>query len=63
VLEVITENVKAIKLYDGIGFEIGKNDMCYAGIISVETQEEFTLREIAFNTVKWDEIPNQTLQS
>lgn len=50
--EGITENVKAIKLYEGIGFEIGKNDTCYAEIILVETQDECTLREIAFNTVK-----------
>lgn len=62
-LEVITENVKAIKSYEGIGFEICKNYKCFAGTISVEVQNNYILKEVTFNAVNWDKIPNQTLYS
>lgn len=62
-LEVITENVKAIKSYEGIGFEICKNYKCYAGIITVETQNNYALKEVTFNAVNWSELPNQELYS
>lgn len=62
-LEVITENVKAIKSYEGIGFGICKNYKCYAGIISVETQKNYALKEVAYNVVNWSKLPNQELYS
>jgi hypothetical protein len=62
-LEVITENVKAIKSYEGIGFKICKNYKCYAGIITVETQNNYALKEVTFNAVNWSELPNQELYS
>ncbi len=62
-LEVITKNVKAIKSYEGIGFEIGKHYKCFGGAISSETQDKFTLREVGFNAVNWNAIPNQNLYS
>jgi GNAT superfamily N-acetyltransferase len=62
-LEVITENVKAIKSYEGIGFKIGRHYKCFAGTISAETQDKFTIREVGFNAVHWNAIPNQALQS
>ncbi len=62
-LEVITENVKAIKSYEGIGFNICKHYKCFGGTISVETQNNYTLKEVSFEAVDWDGIPNQTLYS
>lgn len=62
-LEVITENIKAIKSYKDIGFEICKNYKCFAGRISVEAQNNFAIKEVAFSSVDWDKIPNQDLYS
>ncbi len=62
-LEVITENVKAIKSYEGIGFEKCKHYKCFGGTISVENQNNYTLREVDFDAVNWGEIPNQELYS
>jgi ribosomal protein S18 acetylase RimI-like enzyme len=63
VLEVITENVKAIKSYEGIGFEKCKYYRCFGGIISVEDLTNYALREVDFSFVDWDTIPNQELYS
>lgn len=62
-LEVITENVKAIKSYEGIGFEICKHYKCFGGTISVEAENNYILKEVNFKTVNWDTIPNQNLYS
>jgi GNAT superfamily N-acetyltransferase len=63
VFEVITENVKAIKSYEAIGFKIGRHYKCFGGVISAEIQDKFTIREVGFNAVYWNAIPNQALQS
>ena len=62
-LEVITENVKAIKSYEAIGFEICKHYKCFGGAISVEDHNNYRLRDLDFNAVNWDTIPNQDLYS
>jgi len=62
-LEVITENTKAIKSYQGIGFKKCKHYKCYGGTISVETQNNYTLKEVNFDAVNWESIPNQNLYS
>ena len=62
-LEVITENVKAISSYEGVGFKIEKHYKCFGGTISSESPDEFTLKELDFNAVDWDNIPNQTFYS
>lgn len=62
-LEVITDNVKAIKSYEGIGFKICKHYKCFSGAISVEAQNKYTLKEMSFDAVNWDTMPNQELYS
>ena len=62
-LEVITENVKAIKSYEAIGFEICKHYKCFGGTITVEDSNKYALREVDFSFVHWDTIPNQDLYS
>ena len=63
VLEVITENVKAIKSYEGIGFRIEKNYRCYSGSIQTDNEAKFTLKDVSFHAVNWHKIPNQTFYS
>ena len=58
-LEVITENEKAIKAYQSVGFEICKKYRCYAGDIHVEYPEQPKIKEINFQDVDWDTLPNQ----
>jgi ribosomal protein S18 acetylase RimI-like enzyme len=62
-LEVITENVKAIKSYEGIGFKKCKHYKYYGGVISVEGQNNYRLKEVTFNAINWQALPNQELYS
>lgn len=62
-LEVITENEKAIKSYEGIGFKICKHYNCYKGTISSESKNEFILNKVSYEDVNWDALPNQDLYS
>ena len=59
VLEVITENEKAIRAYKGIGFEICKRYKCYAGNVKIENPDLFELKEIALQNIDWEKLPNQ----
>ena len=59
VLEVITKNAIAIKLYERIGFEKCKEYKCFEGEIQIDSTEEVILNEIALNDVNWNSIPNQ----
>lgn len=59
VLEVITENERAIRAYKGIGFEICKTYKCYAGNIKIENPSLFELKEIALQSIDWKKLPNQ----
>ncbi|WP_299116195.1 GNAT family N-acetyltransferase [uncultured Winogradskyella sp.] len=62
-LEVITENVKAIKSYQGIGFKICKHFKCYKGILSAETYNNYTLKQVLHQDINWNAFPNQNLYS
>lgn len=62
-LEVITENEKAIKSYQGIGFKICKHYKCYKGTISISNSNTFEIRKVSCNTIHWDALPNQDLYS
>lgn len=59
VLEVITKNDIAIKLYERIGFEKCKEYKCFNGKIQLDSTEEVILNEIALNDVDWNSLPNQ----
>lgn len=62
-LEVITENEKAIKSYEGTGFKICKHYKCYKGILSIQNKMKYSLREVAYSDMKFNEFPNQNLYS
>ena len=62
-LEVITKNEKAIKSYQGIGFEICKHYKCYKGTFSTESNQDFVLKKVSYEDVDWDAVPNQDLYS
>lgn len=58
VLEVIIENEKAIKAYEGVGFKICKTFSCFGGELTAgESQVE--VQKIAYNEVSWEQMPNQ----
>ena len=58
VLEVIKENKKAIKAYEGVGFKICKTFKCFSGELSV-SEKSIELREVSFNEISWEQMPNQ----
>lgn len=62
-LEVITDNIKAIKSYQSIGFEICKTFECYKGNINLKSCENVTLNKTNYNAFDWDNLPNQDLYS
>jgi len=62
-LEVITDNIKAIKSYQSIGFEICKTFECYKGDINLTTIEKGKLNKVNYNTFDWNNLPNQDLYS
>jgi len=62
-LEVITENEKAIKSYEGIGFKICKHYKCYKGTLSIENNQDFVLKKVSYEDMNWDAFPNQDLYS
>lgn len=62
-LEVIRKNEKAIRAYQGVGFEICKKYRCYAGPIKIESDTEFELKEVDLKNVDWENLPNQQFYS
>lgn len=62
-LEVITENFKAIKSYQSIGFEICKKFECYKGNINLKSTEKVESKKVNYNTFDWNNLPNQELYS
>lgn len=62
-LEVIKENEKAIKAYKGVGFLICKDYKCFSGTIQTATNQTIITKEIPWENVNWNELPNQTYYS
>jgi ribosomal protein S18 acetylase RimI-like enzyme len=62
-LEVITENIKAVKAYQRIGFEINKNYKCFNGEIKLNNKVTADLMEIPYNEIEWNGLPNQEYYS
>lgn len=58
VLEVITENEKAIKAYKGVGFKIRRTYKCFSGKLLGE-DKDIELVEVKFSDINWRQIPNQ----
>ncbi|WP_400075118.1 GNAT family N-acetyltransferase [Winogradskyella sp. R77965] len=62
-LEVITENEKAIKSYEGIGFETCKHYKCFKGMLTTENNTDFILNKVSYDEMNWEALPNQGLYS
>ncbi|MCK8481053.1 GNAT family N-acetyltransferase [Psychroserpens algicola] len=62
VLEVITKNEKAIKAYQGVGFNISKTFKCFTGNLSID-EAQITVKKVPFFDIDWNHIPNQDTYS
>lgn len=62
-LEVITKNTRAVRAYEGIGFEICKTFKCFNGKLQLQNNEAVQLKEINSHEVKWEALPNQEYYS
>ena len=62
VLEVITENHKAINAYQGVGFNICKHLKCYNGTISLKEHNPQII-DTTYQNMNWNTLPNQKLYS
>lgn len=57
-LEVIIANKFAIKAYANVGFKINRELVSFKGIINIK-KETFRLKELKFNNIIWNNLPNQ----
>lgn len=62
-LEVIQENKKAIKAYQGVGFKVCKEYSCFSGNITIDSHEEIKLEKIDKREFDWDSVHNQNYYS
>lgn len=64
VLEVITENLRAIHVYKSVGFEIQRTYKCFNGSIrNFEHKPNVQIIEVDLQVVDWTQLPNQQLYS
>ena len=63
VLEVISENNRAIKAYKNVGFHVCKNFPCFKGSLSVTNQGAPLLKKVSYENLNWRALPNQHLYS
>ena len=59
-LEVITENIKAIKLYEGIGFQNIRTLDCLQGELNQKVKLPILLQRIPWSRIPWDKIDQST---
>jgi len=62
-LEVITNNEKAIRAYQRIGFKNHKTYHCFSGTLKIEPSESFTIKEVSLESINWNILPNQQFYS
>lgn len=58
-LEVITENFRAIKAYERVGFEITKHFKCFSGKLAHTPIKGYELHENRFDTDEMIKMPHQ----
>ena len=62
-LEVIQENVKAIRAYQGVGFEITREYSCFSGKFETNHDWEIQLVQIDKKDFDWSSVPNPSFYS
>ena len=62
-LEVITKNTKAVRAYEGVGFEIIKDYMCYAGEIQAVQDAPVELMKTSIKDFDLEQLPRQEYYS
>ena len=62
-LEVIKENIAAIKAYESCGFSIAKSYLCFNGELHSSAPSDIQLQQQKLSKVNWDQLPNQEYYS
>ncbi len=62
-LEVIQDNIVAIKSYESIGFQKCKRYKCFKGEVQNNNIAHVDLNEITYKQLDWENIPNQKFYS
>ncbi|TSE04437.1 MULTISPECIES: GNAT family N-acetyltransferase [Aquimarina] len=62
-LEVIQDNIVAIKSYESIGFQKCKHYKCFKGELQKQDIGNIDLKEITYDQMNWDSIPHQEFYS
>ena len=62
-LEVIVANEKAIKAYQGMGFNVCKTFKCFNGEYRITPSYNYEIKEIPLETVNWNQLPHQNQYS
>ncbi len=63
VLEVISENERAINAYKNVGFRICKNYPCFKGTLEKSINEAVSLKKVRYQDFDWAHLPNQQVYS
>ncbi|KXX66627.1 GNAT family N-acetyltransferase [Flammeovirga sp. SJP92] len=63
VLEVITDNERAVRAYQKVGFKICKDYRCYSGKINSNSDSTIEMQKITMEEYHWDQLPNQQFYS
>ncbi|MBD0401892.1 GNAT family N-acetyltransferase [Flammeovirga sp. EKP202] len=62
-LEVLTNNDKAIRAYQGVGFNITKEYKCYSGKIQLKNNLKIELKKHSPSQYNWEKLPEQNIYS
>lgn len=62
-LEVIKENIAAIKAYESCGFSIAKSYLCFNGELHSSKSSDIQLQQQKLSKVNWGQLPNQEYYS
>ncbi|NME72597.1 GNAT family N-acetyltransferase [Flammeovirga aprica] len=63
ILEVLTDNDKAIRAYQGVGFNITKEYKCYSGKIQLKSNLQIELKKHSPSQYDWEKLPEQNIYS
>lgn len=61
-LEVISENIRAVKAYEKVGFQVCKNYPCFKGTLST-SESPLAMQQATYNDFDWENLPHHDLCS